>query len=81
MWPRKGSLREGSDADVTIVDMALERVHDHTRLYTKARETALVYDGMRLRGAPVTTIVRGRIVMRDGRVTGEPGWGQWVRPQ
>jgi dihydropyrimidinase/allantoinase len=81
LWPRKGSLREGSDADVTIVDMALERVHDHTRLYTKARETALVYDGMRLRGTPVTTIVRGRVVMRDGRVTGEPGWGQWVRPQ
>lgn len=80
LWPRKGSLREGADADVTIVDTALERVHDHTRLYTKARDSALVYDGMTLRGAPVATIVRGQIVMRDGRVIGEPGWGEWVRP-
>jgi allantoinase len=81
LWPRKGTLAKGADADVTIVDIAAERVHDHTRLYTKARGAARVYDGMRLRGAPAVTIVRGRVVMRDGRVIGEPGWGAWVRPQ
>lgn len=81
LWPRKGRLREGADADVTIVDTAAERVHDHTRLYSKARGAALPYDGMRFRGVPVATIVRGRVVMREGRVTGEPGWGAWVKPQ
>ena len=80
LWPRKGALAVGSDADVVIVDTRVERVHDHRALYTKSRDTALMYDGMRMQGAPVMTIVRGRIVMRDGRVTGEPGWGQWVRP-
>jgi allantoinase len=80
LWPRKGSLAAGSDADITICDTRVERVHDHRTLYTKSRDTALMYDGMRTVGAPVMTIVRGKIVMRDGRVTGEPGWGQWVRP-
>jgi allantoinase len=80
LWPRKGSLLPGADGDVTVVDTRMERTHDHTKLYTKARDTALVYDGLRFRGVPVMTIVRGRVVMRDGRVTGEPGWGEWVRP-
>jgi len=80
LWPRKGALVAGADADITIVDATAEWVHDHTRLYTKARDAALVYDGMRFRGVAVMTIVRGRVVMRGGRVTGEPGWGEWVRP-
>lgn len=81
LWPRKGTLGPGADADIAIVDTTAQHVHDHTRLYTKSRDTALVYDGMRFHGVPVMTIVRGRVVMRDGRVTGEPGWGEWVRPR
>ena len=80
LWPRKGALAVGADADVAIVDTRVERIHDHRTLYTKSRDTALMYDGMRMQGAPVMTIVRGKIVMRDGRVTGEAAWGQWVRP-
>lgn len=81
LWPRKGTLAAGSDADVVLVNMRAERVHDHRTLYTKSRDTALMYDGMRMRGLPVATFVRGRAVMRDGRVTGEAGWGQWIKPQ
>jgi len=80
LWPRKGSLAVGADGDVVIVDTRIERVHDHRTLYTKSRDTALIYDGMRLHGFPVVTVVRGRVVMRDGKVTGDPGWGQWVKP-
>jgi dihydroorotase-like cyclic amidohydrolase len=39
-----------------------------------------MYDGMRLRGRPVRTLVRGRTVMAGGAITGDPGWGQWIRP-
>jgi allantoinase len=80
LWPRKGSLSAGADADLTIVDAAATHVHDHTRLYTKARDTALLYDGMTFHGRPLVTIVRGRVVMRTGDVVGEPGWGGWVGP-
>lgn len=81
LWPRKGALAPGADADVVLVDPMAERVHDHRNLYTKARETALLYDGVRFQGLPVLTMVRGRVVMRNGRVTGEPGWGRWLRPR
>ena len=81
LWPRKGNLAVGADADVVLVDLQAERMHDHRTLYTKARDTALIYDEFRMLGVPVTTIVRGRIVMRKGEVVGEPGWGQWVTPQ
>jgi dihydroorotase-like cyclic amidohydrolase len=80
LWPRKGNLAVGADADLTLVDLAAERVHDHRTLYTKARDTALMYDGFRFRGLPVMTLVRGRTVMRKGEVVGEPGWGRWVKP-
>jgi allantoinase len=80
LWPRKGRLAVGADADLTVVDLRAEWVHDHRRLQSKARATARIYDGMRLRGLPVVTVVRGRIVMRDGAIVGTPGWGQWVRP-
>ncbi|MBI3998743.1 MAG: allantoinase AllB [Armatimonadetes bacterium] len=81
LWPRKGRLAARADADLVLVDLRAERVHDHRTLQTKARDVALIYDGMRLRGLPVMTIVRGRVVMRNGEVVGEPGWGQWVKPQ
>ncbi len=81
LWPRKGALAAGADADVVLVDLRAERVHDHRTLYTKSRDTALMYDGMRMRGLPVAAFVRGRAVMRDGRVAGEAGWGQWIKPQ
>jgi allantoinase len=80
LWPRKGSLRPGADADLVLVDLNTATVHDHRTLQTKARETARLYDGLRLRGRVVATFVRGRPVVRDGEVVGQPGWGAWVRP-
>lgn len=80
LWPRKGTLRPGADADLTLVDLRARRVHDHRMLYSKARSLGRIYDGMTFVGLPVATIVRGRAVMRHGRVTGLPGWGQWITP-
>jgi dihydropyrimidinase len=37
------------------------------------------FEGMRLRGWPVWTMLRGRIIARDGQVVGEPGYGQYQR--
>jgi allantoinase len=81
LWPGKGALVPGADADVVLVDMRLERVHDHHALYTKARDIALMYDGVRFHGAPVMTLVRGQVVMQQGGVIGRAGWGRWLTPQ
>jgi dihydroorotase (multifunctional complex type) len=76
LFPRKGAIQVGSDADVTIVDMQREVVFRHADMLTKSAHTS--WEGMRAKGAPVWTIVRGGIVMRDGKVVGEPGHGRFT---
>jgi dihydroorotase-like cyclic amidohydrolase len=46
----------------------------------QSRTKLTVYEGWEVHGMPVHTIVRGRAVMRDGKVVGEPGYGELVRP-
>lgn len=77
IWPQKGAIRIGSDADLTIVDLAKEGVIRDSELHSKNCVTP--FDGTPTKGAPVATIVRGRIVMREGELIGEPG-GRMVRP-
>lgn len=78
VYPQKGALRAGSDADLTIVDLDREGVIRAERLHSKARFTP--YEGWAYRGAPVYTVVRGRIVAADGEIAGDPG-GRWVKPK
>jgi dihydroorotase-like cyclic amidohydrolase len=77
LWPRKGSLKVGSDADLTIVDMHKEGVIDNQRLHSKTKLSP--FHGWRVKGMPVYTIVRGHIVAKDGEVVGSPV-GQLQRP-
>lgn len=68
--PAKGSLRPGSDADLVLVDLDLERTVRHQDLGSCCDYSIL--DGQSLRGWPVRTIVRGRTVAQDGEIVGEP---------
>ncbi len=56
----KGRLDVGADADLTLLDLDADTVVDRERFESKARNTP--FNGWRLRGAPVMTIVGGRIV-------------------
>ena len=76
----KGAIRVGADADVTLVDLARPGVIDTSRWLTRSRGTARVWDGRAVRGAVVATLVRGRIVFRDGTLRGAPGWGRLTSP-
>jgi dihydroorotase-like cyclic amidohydrolase len=70
LYPRKGALEVGSDADLTVVDLSFEDVIEEHRLHGKHNLTP--FEGRRTRGAAVATIVRGHIVMRDGELVGAP---------
>jgi len=76
IYPRKGSLSIGADADVVIFDPDVEwtihakDLHMHTDFSP--------YEGMQVRGAVDTTISRGRIVYTDGEFQGEKGWGRFI---
>ena len=70
LYPRKGAIAVGSDADLTIVDLEREGVIDEARLH--GRNPLTPFEGQSTRGAAVATIVRGQVVMLDGRLVGEP---------
>lgn len=75
LYPRKGTIEVGSDADLVIVDMALEKTVSPALM--KHYSDYNIYEGMRLRGWPVRTMVRGTTVMLDGEIVGEAGHGEY----
>lgn len=76
MYPRKGTIRVGSDADLTVVDLALEREVRWQALQSFSDYT--LWEGQRMRGWPVLTVLRGQVIARDGRFLGSPGTGRYV---
>ena len=77
IYPKKGTVQPGSDADLTIVDLDLEKTVTPELLQSYSDYT--IYDGWKLRGWPVMTIVRGKIIMEDGQVASEAlGHGEFV---
>jgi dihydroorotase len=70
LFPRKGAIQVGSDADLVIVDLDYEDTISAERLHGKNNLTP--FEGHRTRGAPVATVVRGRVVVRDGELVGSP---------
>jgi dihydroorotase len=72
----KGRLAEGFDADLTIVDLKAKRVLRHEDMASRVGWTP--YDGMEVTGFPMATIIRGKVVMRDGEVIA-PHQGEPVR--
>jgi allantoinase len=76
LYPRKGAIRPGADADFTLVDPNGTTEVDRARLHSKQPQTP--WHGRRLRGAVRLAILRGSVVMRDGEPVGEPR-GRLVR--
>jgi dihydropyrimidinase len=77
IYPKKGTIQPGSDADLTIVDLDLEKTVTADLLQSYSDYT--IYDGWKLRGWPVMTIVRGNIIMEDGQVLNEAlGHGEFI---
>lgn len=77
IYPRKGVIAEGSDADIAIVDLNRERTVDQTFYHGRGRDHSLFW-GRTLAGFVTDTIVMGKPVIRDGRAVGHPGSGQYV---
>jgi dihydroorotase len=76
-FPTKGVLQPGADADIVMLDMNIERKIDQGSLFSKSKISP--WHGRRITAAPVLTIVRGKVVMRDGQIVASPGWGKPVR--
>jgi dihydropyrimidinase len=77
MYPQKGTIAIGSDADLVVWDSEARRIIDGATMQSKAGYS--VYDGREVKGWPIYTISRGEVVLDNGKITGQRGRGQWVR--
>jgi dihydroorotase-like cyclic amidohydrolase len=76
LYPRKGALVPGADADVVVVDPEREAVVDDTFYHCLCQVS--VYRGWKLRGMATMTLVRGQVMLEGGETVGKPGWGRYV---
>jgi len=76
MYPKKGVIREGSDADIVVWDPAREKT------ITAAAQTSAidynVFEGQHVIGLPRFTLTRGRVAFVEGEAKPQEGWGQFV---
>jgi len=76
MYPRKGVIAVGSDADIVIWDPAKKKIIKNSDELSKAGYST--YAGKEVTGLPITTIRRGEIVWDNGKILGQPGSGQFI---
>jgi len=79
MYPKKGTLSKGSDADITMIDLKKENKVS-SDLFGGFSDY-IVYEGMNLKGWPVKTIVRGTLIAENFEVVGKLGYGKLVERQ
>lgn len=77
IYPMKGSLQPGTDADITIVDFNKEYLVDARRFQSVSKVTA--FDGMKIRGCAVYGILRGHIIMENGQPLCDEPIGKFIR--
>lgn len=78
LYPKKGAIRVGAHADIVISNLNDEVVSTDDEVLSKAGYTP--YHGETLVGIPRFTLLRGRVIVDSGRLVGEPGYGEHVKP-
>jgi dihydropyrimidinase len=76
LYPRKGVLAPGSDADIVIVDPRKEATVDEK--FYRCRPEFDIYQGWKFKGLAKTTLIRGEVMMEDYETTGKPGYGRFI---
>ncbi len=77
LYPRKGAIQPGSDADIAVVDLARSWTIDDARIQSRSKISP--WHGRAVKGLPIHTLVRGRFAMRDRTLIAETrGWGRSV---
>lgn len=77
LFPKKGTIAIGSDADIVIFDPNAERVISADSHHMAVDYNA--FEGMKVTGEPVSVLSRGEFVVRDKQLVGKPGSGEYLK--
>src|SRR5215471_3547769 len=79
LYPRKGTIAVGSDADLVLFDPNHEEVISANTHHMRVDYS--MFEGIKIKGAPKTVFSRGRAIIDSGKFVGRPGSGQFLRRQ
>jgi dihydropyrimidinase len=79
LYPRKGTIAPGTDADIVVFDPERQLTLSAKTLHMKVDYSP--YEGRQVRGAPDTVLSRGRVIVEAGRFVGRAGGGSFIKRQ
>jgi dihydropyrimidinase len=77
MYPRKGTIAPGSDADIVVWDPDKELTLSASTHHSNVNYN--LFEGTKVTGAPAVVLVRGQVIVENDELVGEPGMGQFVK--
>ena len=77
LYPQKGAIMPGSDADLVLIDPTVTKTLTLADLHSDADYS--IWEGFTCRGYPVMTILRGKVIVENGKLVGRPSDGRWVK--
>lgn len=77
VYPKKGTIQVGSDGDIVIIDPKKEVELTVSNLHSNVDYSA--YEGIKVQGYPIVTILRGNIIVQDNKFVGERGLGKYLK--
>jgi dihydropyrimidinase len=77
LYPQKGAIAPGSDADLVLIDPSLRKTLTLDDLHADSDYS--IWEGFACQGYPVMTILRGKVIVEDGQLLGSSADGRWLR--
>ncbi len=79
LYPRKGAIRLGGDADFVVIDPEKRGTLHKEESFSNCRDCGVAFDGWPVWGKPEKTIVRGTVVFDGGKITAPGGYGRIIK--
>jgi dihydropyrimidinase len=76
LWPGKGNLQPGADADLVVFDPTIRHTIEASHQHGNTDFT--LYEGREILGAPVLVMQRGRVIVEDGQIKAAPGQAKYI---
>ena len=76
LYPRKGTLAPGADADIVVFNPDVERTLSARTHHMRVDYSC--YEGRKVRGLPEVVMQRGNVLVQDGKFLGQPGAGRFL---